>query len=350
MRLSILRMLGTLAALVGAALAVQSAPEPAATSAPTPVNVPDLRAKAKEILGILPDKMPGGESDTPEQVELGRKLYFDTRLSANQTQSCNTCHAVDNNRAGVDSEPTSPGAFGKRGNRNSPTTLNAGFHFAQFWDGRAATLEEQAKGPILNPIEMAMASDKEVLQRIRAVGEYQTLFAKAFPNAAEKITYDNLARTIAAFERTLVTHDRFNDFLKGDDRALSAEELKGLDLFLEIGCTTCHNGPLVGATTFQKAGLINPYENTQDLGRFDVTKDESDQFKFKVPSLRNVALTHPYFHDGAVGKLEDAVTKMAWMQLGRKLEPAETQALVAFLQSLSDKQRGAAHRKTVSAR
>ncbi len=310
----------------------------------------ELRVKAKEVLEALPDKMPGAEKDTPEQIELGRKLFFEKKLSANQTQSCNSCHAVDNNRAGVDNERTSPGDAGKRGGRNSPTVLNAGFHFAQFWDGRAASLEEQAKGPILNPIEMGMPDEKAVLQRLRSDREYEKLFARAFPSAAEKITYDNVGRAIAAFERTLVTRDRFDEFLKGNDRALTATELTGLGHFLEIGCTTCHSGALIGAGTFQKVGLVNPYENTTDLGRFDVSKDESDKLKFKVPSLRNVALTGPYFHDGASVKLDETVTKMAWMQLGRKLTPEETSSIVAFLRALSDKERGARVTKTASLR
>ena len=307
-------------------------------AAPKPA---ETRASAKELFGTLPDRMPGSERDSRELVELGRKLYFETRLSVNQKQSCNTCHAVDKFRAGVDGEPTSPGAFGKRGARNSPTVLNAGLHFSQFWDGRAATLEDQAKGPILNPVEMAMPDEKVVLQRIKADKEYPALFNKAFPMAGEKVTYDNLAKAIAAFERTLLTHDRMDDFLKGDDRALTAEEIKGLNLFAEVACTTCHNGPLLGANTYQKVGLINPYDNETDVGRFEVTKDESDKFKFKVPSLRNIALTGAYFHDGATVGLEDAVTKISWMQLGRKLESAEAKSLVAFLSALSDKERAA---------
>jgi cytochrome c peroxidase len=304
-----------------------------------------LRARAKEVIEVLPDKMPGSEKDTPELVELGRKLYFDKRMSMNQSQSCNTCHDIEQARAGVDNQPTSPGAFGKRGDRNSPTVLNAGLHFAQFWDGRAATLEEQAKGPILNPIEMGMPDEKEVLRRLNSISEYQAAFSKVFPGAGEKITYNNVAKAIAAFERTLLTHDRLDDFLKGHDEALSAAELRGLDMFLEIGCAACHNGSLLGASSYQKAGLINPYENTKDLGRFDVTKDDSDKFKFKVPSLRNVALTGPYFHDGAVPKLADVVIKMAWMQLGRKLTDAEASSLAAFLNTLSDKGRTAGQRR-----
>lgn len=322
-----------------AALALLALPASTRASDPSPITPAQLRALAKETFDVLPDRMPGADKDTAEQIALGRKLFFDTRLSDNRTQSCNTCHQVDNDGSGADDEPTSPGAFGKRGGRNSPTVLNAGFHFAQFWDGRAATLEEQAKGPILNPIEMAMPTEVEVLRRVRTDQEYPAMFAKAFPQTAPQISYDAVARAIAAFERTLITRDRFDDFLRGDDKALSAMELRGLQTFMDVGCGACHNGPVFGANTFQKMGLINAYENTTDLGRFEVTKDDSDKFKFKVASLRNIALTSPYFHDGAVASLSEAVRKMAWLQLSRELTDGEIRSVVAFLQTLSDKQR-----------
>ena len=307
-------------------------------AADAPMTPAELRAKAKELLGPLPDKMPGSENDTPALIDLGRKLYFEKRLSVNNSQSCNSCHVVDNGGGGVDNEPTSPGAFKKRGGRNSPTTLNAGFHFAQFWDGRAPNLVEQAKGPVLNPVEMAMPSEAEVVKRLAADKEYPGLFAKAFPAAAEKITYGNMAAAIAAFERTLITRDRFDDFQKGDDKALTAQELKGLQLFLTAGCTTCHVGPVIGATTYQKVGLVHPYE-TPDEGRSQVTKDEDDKLKFKVPGLRNIALTAPYFHDGSQKTLKETVTKMAFIQLDRTLTDAEADALVAWLHTLTDKAR-----------
>lgn len=309
-------------------------------AADAPMSPAELRAKAKELLGPLPDKMPGSENDTPAMVELGRKLYFEKRLSVNNSQSCNSCHVVDNGGGGVDNEPTSPGAFKKRGGRNSPTTLNAGFHFAQFWDGRAPNLVEQAKGPVLNPVEMAMPNEAEVVKRLTADKEYPGMFAKAFPTAGEKITYGNMAAAIAAFERTLITRDRFDDFQKGDDKALTAQELKGLQLFLTAGCTTCHVGPIIGATTYQKVGLVHPYD-TPDEGRSAVTKDEDDKLKFKVPSLRNIALTGPYFHDGTQTSLKDTVKKMAFIQLDRTLTEAEADALVAWLHTLTDKPRAA---------
>lgn len=303
-----------------------------------------LRQKARFFFEPLPDKMPGAEHDTPERIELGRKLYFDNRLSVNNSQSCNTCHDITGGKAGVDNQPTSPGALGQRGERNSPTVLNAGFHIAQFWDGRAKDLKEQAKGPILNPVEMAMPSEAAVEEKLRGIPEYRELFAKAFPGQSEPITYDNLAEAIAAFERTLITRDRFDDFLKGDNQALNQKELRGLDLFINIGCITCHTGPLIGGNSFQKVGLIHPYE-TPDLGRYAVTKDEADKYKFKVPSLRNVALTAPYFHNGRHADLKETVILMAYIQLDRKLSDEEADAIVAWLQTLTDKKLARASQK-----
>jgi cytochrome c peroxidase len=302
-------------------------------------ETPELREQARKLIGALPDRMPGAEKDTPAQVALGRKLFFDPLLSANRSQSCNSCHRVDEGRGGVDNEVTSVGAFGKRGGRNSPTVLNAGFHLAQFWDGRAATLEDQAKGPVLNPIEMAMPKEEEVVRRLSADKSYPGLFAKAFPGAQPAVSYDHMARAIAAFERTLRTQDRFDDFLKGDDRALTEVEQRGLKTFLTVGCTTCHNGPLLGGNGYHKVGLVHPYP-TGDVGRFEVTKDEDDKLKFKVPTLRNIALTAPYFHDGKQSTLDQTVKTMAHLQLDKTLTEGETQDLVAFLKALTDKERG----------
>jgi len=302
-------------------------------------RIAELRTQALELITPLPEQMPGAEKDTPALVALGRQLFFDTRLSDNQSISCNSCHAVDKQRGGVDNEPTSPGAFGKRGGRNSPTVLNAGFQLAQFWDGRAEDLTEQAKGPVLNPIEMAMPHPGAVIDRLQADPLTVKQFQKAFPEAKDPVTYDNVARAIAAFERTLITRDRFDDFLHGQDTALTKPEMEGLELFLTAGCTSCHNGPVIGGNSYQKVGLINPYENKSDKGRFDVTKDEDDLFKFKVPMLRNVGITGPYFHDGQVAELEAVVKKMGWMQLGREFTPAETKSLAVFLRSLTGKDR-----------
>jgi cytochrome c peroxidase len=298
-----------------------------------------LRSKALEVIKPLPDSMPGSDKDSKELVALGRSLYFEKRLSANNQQSCNSCHQVDGGKSGVDLEPTSPGAFGKRGGRNSPTTLNAGFHLAQFWDGRAADLAAQAKGPILNPGEMAMPNEAAVIAKISAIGSYQKSFAKAYPGEANPITYDNLAKAIAAFERTLVTHDRFDDFLKGNDKALSDAELKGLNEFMSVGCTTCHNGPVIGGNGYRKVGAVNAYSNLTDKGRIEITKEEEDLHVFKVPSLRNIALTAPYFHDGAQKTLADAVRQMAWLQLGQKLTDDQVSSITTFLRALNGKGR-----------
>jgi len=326
-----LSILALFAALLPVVSPAADGPEPKA-----------LRKQALEVIAPIPDRMPGAEKDSAALVKLGQELYHEKALSKNNSQSCNTCHRVDDRRGGVDNQATSEGAFGKRGGRNSPTTLNAGFQFAQFWDGRAADLAAQAKGPVLNPIEMSMPDEAEVVKRLGGMAKYQDLFKKAFPGEATAVTYDHMAQAIAAFERTLVTHDRLDDFLKGDDKALAVKEREGLHEFLTLGCTTCHYGPVLGGQVFQKVGLVKPFP-TEDKGRFDVTKDEDDQFKFKVPMLRNIALTHPYFHKGQIGTLEEAVRKMAFHQLGKDLTDEQVKSLVAFLNSLSDKARGSSH-------
>jgi cytochrome c peroxidase len=295
-----------------------------------------LFAEAKGEFAKLPETMPGSEQDTRAKIRLGRKLYFETAISINKTQSCNSCHRLDERRAGVDNLPTSKGAEGQFGGRNAPTTLNAGLHIAQFWDGRAPDLAAQAKGPVMNPIEMGMPNEAAVLERLKEAG-YEALFKQVFPEAAEPLTYDNYAEAVAAFERTLITRDRFDDFLGGDENALSKTEQRGLALFLEIGCADCHSGALLGGDRYEKMGQANEYANKEDLGRFEVTKKEEDKYVFKVPSLRNIALTGPYFHDGKVAKLCDAVKQMAWLQLGEELDDEQVQLVVAFLGTLSDK-------------
>jgi cytochrome c peroxidase len=275
----------------------------------------------------------GGAGARPSDavITLGRALYFDPRLSVNDTISCNSCH--DLARHGVDGEPTSPGHAGERGGRNSPTTLNAALHVAQFWDGRAADVEEQAKGPVLNPVEMGMPDAAAVEAKLRGITGYPELFAAAFPGQAEPVTFDNAAVAIAAFERGLVTPSVFDRWLEGDPTALTDAQSDGLAAFMDTGCTTCHNGPGVGGSGFFKLGLVNPYETT-DVGRFQVTHAEADRQVFKVPSLRNVTRTAPYFHDGSVATLDDAVGKMAHHQLGKDLSDADVARLIAFLGAL----------------
>lgn len=269
---------------------------------------------------------------TPQKVALGKKLFLDKRLSADKDISCNSCH--DLNTFGVDNKPTSEGHKGQKGNRNSPTVYNAALHASQFWDGRATTVEDQALGPILNPVEMAMASDKAVIERLKADKGLQKEFAAAFPDEKDPLSYKNVGRAIGAFERTLLTPSRFDAYLKGDDNALTQAEKDGGKFFVQTGCTACHNGVVVGGQMFQKLGLVKPYE-TKDLGRYEVTKNESDKFFFKVPSLRNVEKTAPYFHDGSVATLEDAVSRMAEYQLGRNLSQQDVESIVTFLKSLT---------------
>ncbi len=294
---------------------------------------PSLAERARAVLGVIPPVAePEGYERTPAKISLGRMLYFEGRLSVNGKISCNSCHPLD--RFGADGEPTSPGHDGTRGERNSPSTYHAAFHVAQFWDGRAKDVEEQAKAPILNPIEMGMPSEEAVLEMLRGIPTYVEAFAAAFPGEATPLTYENLAIAIGAFARGLVTPSRFDLFLEGDEGALTAHEKEGLRLFLDVGCTTCHQGATIGGTMFQKLGVVHPYP-TEDPGRFAVTGNEADRFVFKVPSLRNVARTAPYFHDGKVATLPEAVRLMAWHQLGKELEPGEIDAIVTFLASLT---------------
>ena len=295
-----------------------------------------LAGTASRVFGPIPQVKQG---DSAELVSLGKSLYFSNDLSANRTQSCNSCHPVDGKSIGADRLVTSRGALGDAGRRNSPTVFNTAFHKSQFWDGRAATLELQAEGPILNPIEMAMPDREAVAERLRSNAIHRTLFASAFPGEADPYTLSHAARAIAAFERTLRTSDRFDDFQKGNIGALMADEKQGLRLFMSYGCTSCHNGPLLGGNKLMKIGVVNAYENDSDRGRAEITKRRGDDFVFKVPALRNVALTGPYFHDGRVAQLPQAVERMAWHQLGRKIPNGDRDLIVAFLKSLSDIQR-----------
>jgi cytochrome c peroxidase len=309
---------------------VDPAPPAASTFASRREN---LRVRAEQLFGTLPLEVASEKNPIkPAKVELGRMLYYDARLSKSQAISCNSCHKLD--AFGVDAERTSPGHHGQRGARNSPTVYNAALHVAQFWDGRAPDVEEQAKGPILNPIEMAMPTEAEVIALLESIPGYAPLFRAAFPDDPGPISYDNIARAIGAFERRLITPSRFDDFIGGDVSALNQAELAGLEVFLDTGCPTCHTGPALGGQLYQKLGVVHPFE-TQDTGREGVTGKEGDRFFFKVPSLRNVAKTGPYFHDGSVPELEEAVRLMAWHQLGRELSKKNTQTIVTFLRSLT---------------
>jgi len=267
------------------------------------------------------------------KVALGRKLFHDKSLSSDGSIACSSCH--DLARFGADGRATSLGVGGQVGARNAPTVLNAGAQFRMFWDGRAATLEEQAKGPVLNPGEMGMPDGETVAKRLASSAEYRTLFARAFPDMEKPVTFDNYAIAIAAFERTLVTRGRWDAFLEGDSSALTAEEKRGLKTFLNAGCMVCHTGKMLGGSMYERVGVVEPWPNQTDPGRYAVTKDEGDRMMFKVPTLRNIAETAPYFHDGSAKTLDDAVRMMGKHQLGLELTPEEVSAIVVWLTSLT---------------
>ncbi|MCA2981020.1 MAG: cytochrome-c peroxidase [Myxococcaceae bacterium] len=289
---------------------------------------------AKATFRPLPKQYDSKDNPvTPEKVELGRLLFFDKRLSKNHDVSCNSCHDVA--KYGVDGDQFSTGHKKQKGGRNSPSVYNAGNHVAQFWDGRAATLEDQAKGPVLNPIEMAHPDAATVEKLLKSIPGYAPLFAKAFPGVKEPITFDTMAKAIGAFERTLVTPGRWDAFLAGDEKALTDAEKKGLETFIATGCIGCHMGEGVGGGSYQKLGAVTPVPGLKDKGRYEVTKKDADLFVFRVPSLRNVAKTAPYLHDGTVKTLPEAVTFMAKHQLGKELKKADVDAIVTFLNALT---------------
>ena len=274
-----------------------------------------------------------GTPVSDKQIALGRALYFDKRLSRNRDLSCNNCHRLD--AYGVDGQATSTGDKGQHGGRNSPTVYNAAGFFTQFWDGRAANVEEQAKGPILNPIEMAMPGPETVVARLSAVPGYVTAFADAFPGEAAPLTYDNVGRAIGAFERGLTTPSRWDAYLSGNKAALTAPEIEGLKLFTNVGCMVCHTGEFLGGNSYQRAGAVEPWPNQADLGRAAVTKNAADRMMFKVPTLRNIAKTGPYFHDGSVLTLNEAVRMMGKHQLGLELAESEVSSIVTWLGALT---------------
>jgi cytochrome c peroxidase len=297
----------------------------------------------------LPDEAPA-PADNPSsaaKIELGKTLYFDPRLSEHGTLSCNSCHNLM--AAGDDNRPNSIGMHDARGGRSAPTVWNAAFYSVQFWDGRAATLEDQAKGPVVNPVEMGMGTLDVAIGRLQKIPGYQPQFAAAFPGEAKPVTADNVAKAIAAFERTLITpNSAYDRFVKGDKAALSEQQVRGMDSFAGLGCTSCHSGANfsgptlpVGTGFFMKfptypgSDYDTRFELTKDDGRFAVTKQESDRHLFRVPTLRNIALTAPYFHTGTVPTLDLAVRVMAKTQLDKELTDDQVADLVAFLNALS---------------
>lgn len=305
----------------------KQAEQPAA--APTEVDQALLAAFAP-----LPEVMASPSNPiTEEKVALGRMLYYDHRFSVAQGLSCNSCHLLD--QYGVDNQPTSEGHKKQRGDRNAPSVYNAAGHIAQFWDGRSPDVEDQAKGPVTNPVEMAMPSPDLVLEVLRSMPGYVAAFEKAFPGEADPVTFDNFGKAIGAFERKLVTPSRWDAFLKGDQGALTPEEKQGFNTFAQSGCITCHSGAYLGGHMYQKVGLVKPWPDLKDEGRAKATGNEADKYFFKVPSLRNVAKTGPYFHDGSVADLGTAVKMMAEYQLGRQLTDEQVKSIVTFLGALT---------------
>lgn len=276
---------------------------------------------------------PPEESVSPAVVALGRMLYFEPRLSATGEVSCNSCHPLD--AYGTTSEKTSIGINGQRGRRNAPSTYNAAKHFRQFWDGRAATIEEQAGGPLVNPLEMGMENGENVVITLKQIRGYAPVFAAAFPDQADPITWDNVKTAIGVFERGLITPGRWDRFLRGDATALTSIEKEGARLFANLGCVVCHAGELAGGSMYEKLGAVKPWPNRDDRGRAEITGDKGDEMMFKVPSLRNVAHTGPYFHDGSAATLDEAVSMMARHQIGEELPDDEVHAIVAWLGALS---------------
>lgn len=295
----------------------------------------------------FPTKMeiPADNPQTPEKIELGKMLFFDSRLSKSNKVSCNSCHNVM--KFGDDGLPRSPGHEGKLGGRNAPTVFNAAFYSVQFWDGRAPTLEEQAKGPLINPLEMGMANNDVVVDIVNTVPRYKQEFEKVFGKG--KITIDKLAKAVAAYERTLITpNSPYDKFVAGDKKALSESAQRGWKLVSTVGCVSCHNGPMfagpalpLGTGFYQKfptvpnAELEKKHHFSEDLGRFAETKKPEDKNFWRVSSWRNVARTAPYFHTGTVATLDEAVDVMAKMQLGKTLKKQEIKDIVAFLTSLN---------------
>jgi cytochrome c peroxidase len=277
------------------------------------------------------DFFEDGVEASPAVIDLGNRLFLDTRLSASGKISCNSCHNLETN--GADTVAFSLGHEGKPVGRNSPTVFNAAGQVAQFWDGRAPNVEKQALGPILAPGEMAMTSPEAVVKVIKSDKTYVDEFAVAFPGAADPITFDNVGVAIGAFERTLVKPSRFDKFLSGDENALGNEEKRGLNEFVDAGCTGCHNGALLGGGTFMKVGLIQPWPNQNDQGKFEITKNEADRMVFKVPSLRWVTETAPYFHDGSVADLPTAIKMMGKHQIGKNLTDEQAASIAEFLGS-----------------
>lgn len=323
--------LSVMLAVAGAVLASSAA-----------VAADETLKQAQDIFKPIPTSPPALKDNaaTPAKVELGKALFFDRRLSESHTISCNSCHSVG--MGGVDMLETSIGHRWQKGGRNAPTVLNSVFNTAQFWDGRAKDLEEQAGGPMINPIEMA-SSHAHVVEMLTKIPGYRPMFEAAFPGESQPIMISNVEKAIAAFEATLITPNApFDKYLRGDQQALTSEQKQGLALFMEQGCSNCHNGINFGGSMYAPFGVVErpgaDFLPPADKGRFEVTKSVDDQFVYKVPTLRNIELTPPYFHTGKSWDLKQAVAVMGSSQLGARLDDNEVGKLVDFLKSLNGEQ------------
>lgn len=314
----------------------------ALAAVPPVAHADELLDRARGLFEPIPQEpqSPDGGPLTPEKIKLGSMLFFETRLSESHTISCNSCHMVG--LGGVDMLETSVGHQWQMGGRNSPTVLNAVFNTAQFWDGRAADLKEQAAGPLVNPVEMA-TTHEHAIEMLKSIPGYAEPFAAAFPGAAEPITIENVTDAIAAFEATLITPNApFDRYLRGEADAMTDEQLKGLAVFIDQGCASCHNGINLGGNSYQPFGVVEKPGASllppTDKGRFEVTKSVDDEYVYKVPSLRNIVLTPPYFHTGKSWDLRQAVAVMGATQLGIELTDEDVDAITAFMTALTGDQ------------
>jgi len=298
-----------------------------------------LQTRANQTFGPLPKVMASASNlGTPEKIKLGKILFYEKRISVDGTVSCSKCHpfslyAADGLRKAI-------GDQCRINPRNAPTVLNAAAQISAHWIGNRTNVEDQAKQSVIGPPSFGMPSFAEVESRLKEIDGYGSLFKEAFPDDKDPITVDNFAEAVGAFERTLVTPSPFDDFLSGDLQKMSEREKKGLSTFMETGCSSCHSGAYIGGQRYTKFGVLEPYgqytkSQEIDEGRFVVTKDESDKYVFKVPILRNVAMTGPYFHDGSVDDLQRAEYIMGKIQLGRELSNEELEDVDAFLKSLT---------------
>jgi len=298
-----------------------------------------LLRQAQQLFSPLPKVMASDQNPvTPEKVKLGKILFYESRISIDGTVSCAKCHPISLYAA--DGLRTAIGNRCKANPRNSPTVFNAASQISEHWIGNRTSVEDQAKQSVIGPPAFGMVKYEDVEKRLKQYKEYVVLFKEAFPADKDPVTVDNFAKAIGAFERTLVTPSPFDSYLKGDEKALTAGQKKGLKTFIETGCTGCHLGTYVGGQMYQKFGLVEPYwkytkSEKIDEGRYAVTKSEADKYVFKIPVLRNVEKTPPYFHDGSVDTMEAAVRIMATVQLGRDVSSGQAAEIVDFLKSLT---------------